>query len=202
MFKKILTCFIVAILFVSSLTFSVFADDVTVTASYDMETNVVTIFGNADKNVVITIAHEELLPEAMSEENFPSVIKAVTAVAGKYSCEIGLPSTMQVGKQIVYATTLNGEATTSFIYANKGAADSIIESINNANTLEERVELLTENITIVGIDPEDPVYSANKDKFAEILLEDEYADSVEFLNAYNTLYPLIALNEAQSSAVP
>ena len=201
MFKNFLTRIIVTTLVVLALPFCATADGVTITVSYNIETNTVTLYGNADTNVVITIAHKELSPEMMSVENLPDVVKAVEATGGKFSCEIGLPSSMQSGKQIVYATTTDSEATTSFIYVNKEAADLVIQRINSSDTAQARAALLAENDTILGIDPEEAVYSANKSKFAQLLLTKNYTDSVEFLSAYNNLYPLIALKGASGSEV-
>lgn len=201
MFKKFLTLIIAITLVISALPFCAFADGVNVTAVYKMETNTVTVFGDSDTNVVITIAHKDLLPDMMSEDNLPDVVKAVTPIGGKFSCEIGLPSSMQSGKQIVYATTINSEATTSFIYVNKEAADLVIQRINSAETSEARAALLAENDTILGIDSEDAIYSANKSKFAQLLLKKNYTDSVEFLDTYSNLYPLIALKGSSSSEV-
>lgn len=201
MFKNFLIRIIAITLVISALPFCAFADGVNITVLYNMETNSVTLFGNSDTYVVITIAHKDLSPGMMSAENLPDVVKSVVPKGGRFSCEIGLPSSMQSGKQIVYATTTDGEATTSFIYVNKEAADLVIQRINSADTLEARAALLAENDTILGIDPEDAIYSANKGEFAQLLLKKNYTDSVEFLDAYNNLYPLIALKGASASEV-
>jgi len=201
MLKKILTLFTVAALTLTVFSALVFADDVTVSALYSSKTNTVTVSGNAKGNVVITIAAESLLSGDMSEDNMPDVIKAVTAKGGKYSCEIGLPAGMDGGKYVVYATTAESEVTTSFIYVNETAAESVIENINDADTVDDLILVIDANDLTLGISKEDPVYSQNKKKIAGILIDRDYADYNDFMDEYKKIYPLVALYEASEDDV-
>lgn len=201
MLKKILTLFTAVVLALTLFTSLAFAEGVTVSALYSSKNNTVSVSGNAKGNVVITIASEELSPDNMSEDNMPDVVKAVTAKGGKYFCEIGLPEGMSGGKYIVYATTEDSEALTSFIYVNVEGAELIIQKINSAETVDELIRVLDAEDEALGISKEDPVYSQNKRKIAGILHEKDYEDYNDFIDEYKNIYPLVALFEASAEDV-
>lgn len=171
-----------------------FADGgVTVTATYDAESEAVTITGEATDDAIVTVVPEKTLTEDLSKDNMPLYVRQVT-FDGEYVFKLKMPASAESGKYTVYVSTHNGEAADTFLYMNGRSATAALELLKQAQSREEYIKIVEDNAVNFGIDIDDAAYVRCKEKIYDLLTNfgGDYSEPFEFNNDF---YGMLAISQ-------
>lgn len=176
--KKIAILIVIAISF--SLIFPVYANAVSVVASYDASSGTVTLSTSASGATTIVVRKDGVLLSSLSDGNLPVDADQII-VNGTYTHDFYLPEGTPYGKYIITVSDAYGSAEDSIIYYNKSVADAIlrdnISTDNFVNDVKSSAEAL-------GIDTSLPSYSDDTLTLMSKIYT-SYEDSADFNNKYN-----------------
>lgn len=158
MTKKIIS----ALLSLLLISFSVYADGVSVSVIYDTETDSVSVSGDSNSDVSVTVLKNGIEPGDIGIENPPIYFRIAESENGRYSLNFGIDANADSGKYDIYVSSKDGKATASFIRINKNVDASVIDALNKASTLEEFSNILETNSSDFGIDTDREDYEKLK----------------------------------------
>lgn len=198
MLKKLL-CFATLLCFLCTSLIAYADNKVSVMASYDAASESVTVTGDASGRIMIMIALSDLLRENMSEDNLPTLIKQIEADEHFEIC-LGMPPYADGGKYSVYAISVDGEASDSFVHINSSVAQPILTQLNAVDD-DDFKTLVSANSAELGIDKTDSLYLKNRDNIFDILDDIFFETPADFVSNYSKAYALCAIEGADSDTV-
>ena len=142
-----------------------FADsELTVNVGYDPQTKMLTVYGQSEEFVIITVVEESVDYSSLYESQ-PTEFNYITPNDGQYSFVFDFSDAKMSSKYIVSATTYTQSAADEFICYSYESAQEIFESELKGKSEDEFIEAFKSNAPSFGIELNDEI---SPDKEAEI----------------------------------
>ena len=172
------------------------AEDISVSALYDANSNKVTINGTSAPGDVIIIVKDSSYTGEYTPDNLPYDFLSVKST-GDFETIVTLNEDAGGKKLSVVVTDSDGDtAQTTFMNPDFSSVSDIIDSLNDASSEKEFSKLLSDNASSLGIDTEDELYKSEKDDIFGVMyaiIKDD-ATGADVYDTYYKAHALVSLN--------
>lgn len=213
MLKKIFALMLVAMVAFSAI--STCAADVSCSVSVDVDNACITLDGKAVGNTLITLVAMDVPVDSsaivvdessVSSDGTVDELIALKQIYsdGSYLETIGLPEDAPAGRYTAYVTASGEKASYDFIYYDGQKANEIVELLLTAKENGDESEfksLIDSNTLLVGIDADNPVFTANSREIVNMLYNSDFTDRPSFVNNYNLFLGLSEISHSDASDI-
>ena len=177
------------------------AQNIGVSAIYDATSDKVIINGTAASGDVIVVVTDFEENTPITTENLPYDFFSAKS-DGEFETYVTLTKEAKGKKLSVEITDSDGDtAVTSFMYPDFSGTADVLESLNNASSVEEFSKIVSDNALSLGIDTYDELYKSKKDVIFSVMyaIKKDDASGTDIYDSYYRAHTLVSLNGKTAS---